>query len=284
MTHSVVGAGWVSMCPLAVDCGEHDMSGNHGTPGRSVTSKVAAVLDAFTVEKPELSLNELAGRAGLPLSTTYRLASELVAWGGLERRTGGGYRVGPRLWEVGMVVPQATKLRDVVRPFMQDLHEATQHSVALVVLDGLAALRVEEITASTNGSSMRSRRTVRLPLHATAAGRALLAFSPGELVASLAELGLRRYTERTVVVPAQLMRTLAHIRSAGVAIAEEELTPGSWSVASPVLDPRGVAAAALSIAIGPRRSEQRLLALAVRTAAVSATREYCARNAPRPAA
>jgi DNA-binding IclR family transcriptional regulator len=260
------------------------MSGNHGTPGRSVTSKVAAVLDAFTVERPELSLNELASRAGLPLSTTYRLATELVAWGGLERRAGGGYRVGPRLWKVGMVVPRARKLRDVVRPFMQDLHEATHHSVYLVVLDGLEALRVEEITVSTDGSSTTSRRAVRLPLHATAAGKALLAFSSGEMVASVVERGLRRYSERTLVVRTQLMRTLAHIRSTGVAIAEDELTPGSWSVASPVLDPRGVAAAALSIAIGPRRSELRQLALAVRTAAVSATREFRARNAPLPAA
>jgi DNA-binding IclR family transcriptional regulator len=269
---------------MAMDGGEHDMSGNHGMPGRSVTSKVAAVLDAFTVERPALSLNELASRAGLPLSTTYRLASELVAWGGLERRPGGGYRVGPRLWEVGMVVPQATKLRDVVRPFMQDLHEATYHSVSLVVVDGLDALRVEEIMGSTDGSSTTSRRAVRLPLHATAAGKALLAFSADEFVASVIERGLRRYTERTVVIPAQLTRALAHIRNTGVAIAEEELTPGSWSVASPILDPHGAAAAALSIAIGPRRSKLHRLALAVRTAAVSATREFRARHAPLPAA
>src|SRR5829696_2859500 len=35
---------------------EHNMSGNRGTPGRSVASKVAAVLDAFTTGTPELSL------------------------------------------------------------------------------------------------------------------------------------------------------------------------------------------------------------------------------------
>jgi DNA-binding IclR family transcriptional regulator len=260
------------------------MSGNRGTPGRSVTSKVAAVLDAFTVETPELSLNELASRAGLPLSTTYRLACELVAWGGLERRSGGGYRVGARLWEVGTVVPRATKLRVVARPFLHDLHEATHETVSLVVVDGLEALRLEEIPAPPDVYSTTSLRAVRLPLHATAAGKALLAFAPDDLVASIVERGLRRYTERTVVRPAQLMRNLAHIRSTGVAIAQEEMAPGSLSVASPVLDPRGMAAAALSIAIGPRRSELRRLALAVRTAAVSATREFCARNTPLPAA
>ena len=51
--------------------------------GRSVISKVVALLDAFTPAAPELSLNELAALTGLPVSTTYRLASELVGWGGL---------------------------------------------------------------------------------------------------------------------------------------------------------------------------------------------------------
>jgi DNA-binding IclR family transcriptional regulator len=260
------------------------MAGNGGTPGRSVTSKVAAVLDAFTSETPELSLNELANRAGLPLSTTYRLARELVAWGGLERRAGGGYRIGPRLRDVGTVTPQATKLRDVARPFMQDLHEATDESVSLVVVDGLEALPLEEIPEPGPISNTAARRVVRLPLHATAAGKALLAFGTDDFVAGIVEQGLRRYTERTVVLPAQLMRNLAHIRSTGVAIAEEELIPGSSSVASPVLDPHGMAAAALSIAIGPRRKDLQRLALAVRTAAVSATREFRARNTPVPAA
>ena len=52
-------------------------------PARTVASKVLSLLDVFTWESSELSLNELARRSGLPLSTTYRLASELVDWGAL---------------------------------------------------------------------------------------------------------------------------------------------------------------------------------------------------------
>jgi DNA-binding IclR family transcriptional regulator len=69
--------------------------------GRSVISKVVALLDAFTPAAPELTLGELARRTGLPVSTTYRLVSELVAWGGLERLPGGGYRIGVRMREIG---------------------------------------------------------------------------------------------------------------------------------------------------------------------------------------
>ena len=56
-------------------------------------SKAMALLDADLPSATELSLNALAERSGLPLSTTYRLAGQLVEWGGLERLQGGGYRL-----------------------------------------------------------------------------------------------------------------------------------------------------------------------------------------------
>jgi DNA-binding IclR family transcriptional regulator len=258
------------------------MAGNGRTPGRSVTSKVAAILDAFTPGTADLTLNELARRADLPLSTTYRLATELVAWGGLARGPAGGYRIGLRLWEVGTAATRATKLRDVVRPFMRDLHDATSESVSLVVVDGLEALRLEQVSGPTADPPTSSSRAIRLPLHATAAGKALLAFAPEDLVETIVEGGLRRYTEHTLVVPGILMRSLTRIRKTGISIAREEMTTGSLAVASPVLDPQGRAAAALSISIGRRRTQLRRLTLAVRTAAVGATREFCVRRAGRP--
>ena len=73
-------------------------------------SKVVSLLDAFTADNPELSLGDLARITGLPVSTTYRLASELVAWGGLERVDGGGYRIGLRMWEIGSLAPRGETL------------------------------------------------------------------------------------------------------------------------------------------------------------------------------
>src|SRR5881398_1026141 len=93
--------------------------GNGAKPaGRSVTSKVVSILNAFSPVHPELSLGELARRAGLPVSTTYRLASELVDWGGLERADGSGYRIGLRLWEIGSLAPRGRTVRDVALPIM----------------------------------------------------------------------------------------------------------------------------------------------------------------------
>ena len=60
------------------------MAGNSTDPGRSVTSKVTAILMVFA-DGDVHSLTEIAAYADLPTSTAHRLASELVAWRLLER-------------------------------------------------------------------------------------------------------------------------------------------------------------------------------------------------------
>ncbi|WP_250550391.1 IclR family transcriptional regulator [Pseudonocardia sp. H11422] len=240
--------------------------------GRSVISKVVSLLDAFTPATRELSLGELAQITGLPVSTTYRLASELVAWGGLERAgSGAGYRIGMRLWELGTLAPPGETLRDVALPFMQDLCQATHESVHLAVLDGREALYVDTI-AGRSAVPVRSRRGGRLPLHATGVGKVLLAHAPAALLEELLEAGLPRYTPRTVIAPAHLRRALAEVRRTGVAYAREEMSLGSLSVASPVVDGDGAVVAAMAVVLRAGHGDLRRLAPAVRTAAISTSR------------
>jgi DNA-binding IclR family transcriptional regulator len=238
--------------------------------GRSVTSKVVALLDAFEVGDVELTLNELARRTGLPLSTAYRLATELVGWGGLERAQGGGYQVGLRLLEVGSRAPRSRGLTEIVLPFMQDLFVATRQNVHLAVLQGHEALYVERVTG-TQSIAVKSRRWGRMPLHATGVGKVLLAYAPEDLVEQVIAAGLTRYTPYTIVAPGHLRRNLAEIRRSGIGVAHEEMTVGRVSVATPVFDAAGTAAAALSIVV-PTSVDPQRLGPAVRTAALCASR------------
>jgi DNA-binding IclR family transcriptional regulator len=239
--------------------------------GRTVTSKVLALLGAFTIEAPELSLNELARRTGLPLSTSYRLASELVDWGALERVEGTGYRPGVRLLEVASLAPLAASLNEIVTPFLQDLYVATRENVHLAVLDGHEVLYLERVTGRAS-VTVKSRRGGRLPLHATGVGKALLAYAPEEFVEHVIGRGLERYTPYTIVAPGHLRRTLAEIRRTGVAFAREEMTVGRASVAAPLLDASGNAVAAMSIVLRSTGTDLQQLAPAVRTAALCASR------------
>ena len=234
-------------------------------------SKVVSLLDAFGPAAPELSLGELAQITGLPMSTTYRLASELVAWGGLERADGTGYRIGMRLWELGALAPRGGTLREVALPYMQDLYEATRENVHLAVRDGREALYVDTI-AGRGAVAVRSRRGGRLPLHATGVGKVLLAHAPPELLAELVEDGLRRYTSHTVVAPGHLRRALTDVRRTGLAYAREEMTLGSQSVAAPVIGADGAVTAALAVVLRSGRGDLRRLGPAVRTAAISTSR------------
>jgi DNA-binding IclR family transcriptional regulator len=239
--------------------------------GRSVISKVVSLLDAFGTDSPELSLGDLARITGLPVSTTYRLATELVDWGGLERADGTGYRIGMRMWELGTLAARGGTLRDVALPFMQDLYEATHENVHLAVRDHLEALYVDTI-AGRESVPVRSRRGGRLPLHATGVGKVLLAHAPPEVLAAVLEAGLRRYTPYTVVTPGHLRRALADVRRTGVAFAREEMSLGSASVAAPVVGEGGTVVAALAVVRRSGSVDLRRLALAVRTAAISTSR------------
>jgi DNA-binding IclR family transcriptional regulator len=239
--------------------------------GCSVISKAVSLFDAFSPANPELSLSELARGTGLPLSTTYRLASELVQWGGLEKVDGGGYRIGLRLWEIGALAPRGETLRDVALPFMQDLYEATRENVHLAILDGHEALYIEKITGR-RAVDVKSRRGGRLPLHATGVGKVLLAHAAPELLAHVVEAGLKRYTPYTIIVAGRLQQSLKEVRRTGLAFAREEMTLGSVSVASPVFDAERTAVAALAVVKRTSRDDLRTLAPAVRTAAISVSR------------
>lgn len=234
-------------------------------------SKVVSLLDAFGPTRPELSLTELASITGLPVSTTYRLTTELVEWGGLERGDGAGYRIGMRMWELGALAPRAGTLREIALPCMQDLYEATRENVHLAVRDGLEALYIDTISGA-GSIRTRSRRGGRLPLHATGVGKVLLAHAPPEVLTAVLENGLRRYTPYTIAAPGHLRRALADVRRTGIAYAREEMSLGSLSVAAPVTDADSTVVAALAVVLHSGRRDLGRLAPAVRTAAISTSR------------
>lgn len=247
------------------------MAGNgHASAGVSVPTKVFAILDCFRHGKPALTLTEVATSSGLPLSTTRRLLLELTSWGGVERLPDATFRIGMHLWELGALAPRQRDLRDAASPYMQDLYEAAEENVQLGVLDGLEVLVVEKLFG---------RRAVptetdvgeRMPSYATAAGKALLAFSEPGVVQAVVDAGLRRHTPNTLVEPGRLAAALRRVRETGLAYSLEERTLGVVSVASPMISPDRELLGAISIVA---RTGTRLdrLAPAVRTAALTISR------------
>ncbi len=213
-------------------------------PGRTVTSKVLALLGAFESGPSSLSLMQLAESAGLPLPTTHRLVGELVAWGALERDPQGRYAVGMRLWEVSQNAGR--HLRDTARPYLQDLFSLTQETAHLAVREGNEALYVDRVY-STKRVPRASRVGGRLPLHATAVGKVLLAYEEEWVTEAYLAHGLTAPTRHTHTNPTRLAEELATIRSQGYATTYEEVRAGSCSIAVPVFGEPGRAVAAIGL-------------------------------------
>lgn len=238
----------------------------------SVVHRACAILDAFEGDVRSLGLSELARRAGLPKATVHRLALDLVACRLLDR-DGTSFRLGVHLFELGQRVAPHRTLRETAVPYMADLREATHQTVNLGVLEGGYVVYIESLKVLDAPAILNLARSGgRMPAHATGLGKALLAWSPPEVVTAVLSGPLERMSSRTIVDPQRLAATLGTVRQSGVAYDLEESASGLVCAASPVFGPGGRLVAALSVS---GRSHQVVLdhvTSAVRTSALAISR------------
>lgn len=241
------------------------MAGNSSSPGTSVTARVLAILGAFDAAHRELRLSDLARRADLPLPTAYRLVKELAGWGALARRDNGNYVVGRRIWDLGLLAPVQTGLREVASPFLHDIYGATLATVHLAVPDGDKVLYLDRLSGHASVPVVSAIGS-RLPMHATGVGKVLLAYAPED--AQLAVLSdLQRITPYTITQPGRLRRELARVRQEGFAQTHEEMSLGACSVAVPVRGQSDRVVAALGIVVPSLKRDRARLVAALEVAA-----------------
>lgn len=228
------------------------MDGNR--PGESVISRVARILSSFDRRNRSLPLTVLADRAGLPVPTTYRLVTELVRHGLLERNEEKEIRIGLRLWELSTRGNSTLSLRDTALPYMEELFASLGRLTTLSVLEGNSMLYLERLTPE--GFTLeRALIAQRHPIHAASAGLVLLAFSPPEFQEEYLSKPLARYTEDTVTDPVILRKMLAEIRQQRYSYAPGIGTPGWTGIAAPIFGQGQRVVGALSL-VYPRGSER----------------------------
>ncbi|MEV6710441.1 IclR family transcriptional regulator [Lentzea sp. NPDC051208] len=245
--------------------------GRPAGPTGPVIGRALRLLDAFDAERRELTLSDLARRAGMPLSTTHRLMQELCAWGAVERGTDGLYRIGLRLWELGSLAPRGPGLREAALPFLEDLSRITRENVQLAVREGTELVFVERI-ASSDAVPVLTRVGDRFALTATGVGLVLLAHAPVEVQEEVLNGPIARYTAKTVTDPARLRRMLADVRSNGFSISDRQVTMDALSVGAPIRDRQGEVVAAVSLVVRHGSTTAHALARLVRTSAQAISR------------
>jgi DNA-binding IclR family transcriptional regulator len=224
-------------------------SETEGPATTRTVERACAVLSAFTVAEPRMSLRELADRAGLPKPTVHRLASSLVATGFMTHADDGSYALGPQLSELGAVVRSGLDVVTTCMPAVEALAEATNESVIL------ASAHWENLEMTIVGGKHSPQRLSvkpvageRMTMPPGALTKALLAAIPAEQADEvIGQLPWPALTPKTHTDRDQLLADVNAARELGYAVSEEEFVVGVTGVAVAAMFHEGRPLAAVSI-------------------------------------
>lgn len=216
------------------------MSGRN-SDGTGVVDRVVRILEVFERYARPLTLVELSRESGLARTTTHRIVTSLEANGLVTRTADDRFGLGIRLWEIAQRAGR--QLLDAARPFLQDLFSLTGETTQLAVREGDEVLYIERLYG-TRRVPRASRVGGRLPMHATAVGKSILAFEEDWVrEAYLSKERFVQITPSTVGDRDALRRDLEEVSRRGYATTAEEARVGSSSIAVPVFQGQRVVAA-----------------------------------------
>jgi DNA-binding IclR family transcriptional regulator len=244
-------------------------------PTRQTDRHVEAVLAALDVlecflAKPSLTTREIMQATGFTRNRVMRLAGTFTHRGFLMADSATGvFSTGPKVYVLGKVFERNREILSLVRPVLRDIALKTGESASFFVREGCerAVLAREDGTHAIRHAISEGQR---MDLHAGAAGKVILAYSPAEMVKTvLGKTGLPKRTAATITDRHNLLRELENIRGKGYAVSIGERAEDVCGMAVPVLDHGNELVGALSVS-GPvsrftpsvRQSYARLLVAA----------------------
>lgn len=197
-----------------------------------------------------LALNEVTQRTGIPKSTVFRILTTLRQLGYVIRDDSRTYHISRSIIELANEEGGAEVLRRLALPYMLSLRDQHGETVNLGVLH-LEKVMYLEVVPSEYALRLHERRGATVSAHASALGKAILAFSPPAVVESLA--GGREFeqlTDKTIVDKQEFLNELRRVRDRGYALDRGETSLLATCISAPISDPHGNALAAISIS-GP---------------------------------
>lgn len=220
-----------------------------------------------------LGLSELTKRTRIPKSTVFRILSTLLGMGYVVRDAERNYLVSVTLAQLGTNEGGST-MRHLALPYMLHLRNRYGETVNLGVLN-LDKIIYAEVVPSEFALRLQETRGASVAVHATALGKAILAFSAADLVDNLIRgRKLEILTRNTIAEPDEFLAELKRVRAAGVAFDRGETSLLARCVGAPILDANGGAVAAMSISgpasrFNPRKDSPVIASLLQATSEVS---------------
>jgi DNA-binding IclR family transcriptional regulator len=195
-----------------------------------------------------LSLSDLAARLHLPNSTVHGILRTLAAHGMVDQEPGSSrYMLGPAVLRLSNVYLDSLEFRSRAQRWTEELARRTGVAVraGVLLLDDVIIVHHEP---RPDGSRQMSEIGFVIPAHASALGKALLAFRPDDTSRVLIT-EMRSMTGETITDPSTLTERLGEINRTGVATEHDEAVLGESSVAAPVFDATGTAVGAIAVVL-----------------------------------
>lgn len=222
------------------------MVGQDGTV-RSV-GRVVSLIELLGERKRPLRLVEIAQALEIPKSTAHGLLQTLVSRDVVVKDEAQRYRLGMRLFSLASTVLEVGELRELARPEMELASADTGSTCNLATLDGHHVMYLEKIEDRSSPVRLVTHVGTRLPAHATALGKVLVAGLPRKRRdAWVAEHDFTAVTAATITDVDRFSATLAEVADIGWATDRHEFHPAIWGVAAPILDHSDTTVAALSL-------------------------------------
>jgi len=209
-------------------------------------SRGLLILDSVATAERSVSITEVAQMLQIDKSSASRLVKTLVQHEYLQPERGSRrFVLGKRMYQISWQLLNRMPVREKAKPYLYRLVQETGECSHTAVYSEGKALMIDDIEAEETTLRVVGGIGRRLPLHCTAVGKSLLAFSHLPLPAVL-----EAKTPRTITQTNALKAHLADVRAAGYALDDEEHEPGVRCMAAPVYDAMGSVIASIGIS-GP---------------------------------
>ncbi|MGH2791386.1 MAG: IclR family transcriptional regulator [Actinomycetota bacterium] len=222
---------------------------NAGQKTVQTFDRAVAILDAFTTDRPELGVSEIARVTGLSRSTVHRLLATLRRHELVQQiPTTRNYALGPHLLRLAQIAFSNVNLQNVAKMVMTELRDRCDETVGLHIRLGPFTRTVLDQVESKQAL----RRTyneigVAIPIYQGAPGKVLLGNDDPEFQEKVLHGKLEAATPRTITDPDKLRTELRRAKKNGYAFSFEERVVGISTVAVPIADHTGQVIAALSV-------------------------------------
>jgi len=217
------------------------------------------VLEEFRGETDELGVTELSKKLKLHKNNVFRVLATLQSRDYIEQnRANDNYRLGIRCLELGQTFIHQRGILKQAAPILHELAESVGETSYISILLGNEVVYLDAVE-TTQTIRVISRVGLHMPIHATGAGKSLVAYDSAEEIRKRFPGTLHRYTSATITTVEGLMKDLEKVRDLGYATDLEEFEEGLRCISSPVRDYTRKVVGALSVS-GPanRLNDERI--------------------------